>query len=278
MMDIERTQSHDLKCSICKNYLNIPPVLTSDDGKITKCGRCQYKGPILNNRNTLYESIGSKLRFPCMNPECKDRMSWNEVQRHERSCQFRRISCPFWNCRDKNISFILSNDVSHFETCHPGSMHYGPITLNFKVITHHQSFIKLLIINDTPFLMFIHCLKFGETAVLIGVFSCDNRQHDFEIKIRSDTDSNRFTLFKEKVPLYDEQQHCLYCLQNICFLEHHKFSKKHPDNQQQRYELYSNIDVAAAKSLLQTENLMFDISVTERRNEENGSIISRNSD
>lgn len=277
-MDIERTPSHDLKCTICKNYLNIAPIVTSDDGKVTKCGRCQYKGPALNNRNSLYESIGSKLKFPCMNEECKTRLAWSEVQRHEKSCQYRKVSCPFYNCRDKDVSFVLLSDVGHFESCHPGVMHYGPITLNFKIVIHHQSFLKLLIINDVPFLMFIHCLKFGEAAVLIGVFSCDSKSYDYEIRIRSDTENQRQVVMKEKVRLYDENLHCLYCLQNICFLETHKYSKKYPDNQSKKYKYYSNIDITSAKTLLKAENLMFDVSVQEHEEEEKNSIISRNSD
>ncbi|CAH1155570.1 unnamed protein product [Phaedon cochleariae] len=269
-MDIEKTTSHNLKCSVCKNYLNVAPVLTSEDGKINKCGRCQLKGPVLNNRNSLYESIGAKLRFPCKNEECTDRMSWAEVQRHEKSCKHRKIECPFWNCREKDIKFVILNDISHFETNHPGSIHSGDnMTLNLKVITHHQSFMKLLVVDTIPFLMLIHCLKFGE-SLLIGLFNFNNKLYDYQLKIYSDKNSKRHSVFKENVLLYDEDQHCLYCLQNLCVMQNHVFSKRNPSsNQNEKYKFYSNIDVGATKTTLQTENLMIDVSIIEHQ-EQNG--------
>ncbi|XP_023015455.2 uncharacterized protein isoform X1 [Leptinotarsa decemlineata] len=265
VMDIEKTANHNLKCSICKNYLNVAPVLASEDGKIIKCGRCQLKGPHLKNRNSLYESIGAKLNFPCMNKECSSRMSWNDVQRHEKSCKHRQISCPFWNCREKDIRFPINSDISHFETSHPGSIHYGSgITLNLKVITHLQSFMKLLVVNDVPFLVLIHCIKFGE-EVLVGVFGFDSKAYEYHLKIHSDQHDRRHVFFKESTMLYDEDQHCLYCLQNLCVLQSHRYSKVHPENKKDIYKFYSNVTTLATKTLLQTENLLFDISIFESK-------------
>ncbi|CAG9857490.1 unnamed protein product [Phyllotreta striolata] len=278
--DIEKTSSHDLKCTVCKNYLNVPPILTSDDGKLNKCGRCQYKPPRLDNRNTLYESIGSKLLFPCMHAGCPVRLQWSQVGVHEKSCKRRSVRCPFYNCRDKDVSFVLAEDSGHFESCHPGCVHYGPLTVAFRIIKHHQSFIKLLVIDGTPFLMLVHCLKYGESAVLFGVFSCDEKPYEYEIKIRTDADEgrSRTVIVKERVPLYDEDRHCLYCLQNICSIDGHRYSKKHPEHRDDKYKYYASVDVASAKSLLQTDNMLFDVNVYQVRNDENNSIISRNSD
>ncbi|KAG5898252.1 hypothetical protein JTB14_029630 [Gonioctena quinquepunctata] len=264
-MEIEKTPNHNLKCSICKNYLNVAPVLSSEDGKVTKCGRCQLKGPDLKNRNSLYEAIGAKLNFPCMNKECGGRMAWSEVQKHERSCKHRKIDCPFWNCREKDIRFTISSDISHFESCHPGSIHYGSnLTLNLKIITHLQSFMKLIVVNGMPFLMLIHCIKFGE-EVLIGVFGFDGKSYEYQIKIHPDQHLRRYALFRESTLLYDEEQHCLYCLQNLCVMQSHKYSKRHPENKKDIYNFYSKVPVLETKTVLETENLLFDVSIVESK-------------
>lgn len=263
-MDIENAQSLNLKCSICKKYLNVAPVLTSEDGKINKCGRCQLKGPMLNHRNTLYESIGAKLTFPCINEECKERLTWHDVQRHERSCQFRKISCPFWNCREKDINFTLCNDTSHFENSHPGSVHKNNLNLSLSNILQLQSYMKLLIVNDLPYLIIVHCLKFGE-MILIGVFNFDPKIYDYQIKMYSDKHSRRHIVFKERVLLYDECQHCLYCLQNLCTLDDHRYSKKYPETQKDKYKFYAKVDTLCTKTVLLTENIMFDIDIIENK-------------
>ncbi|VEN38557.1 unnamed protein product [Callosobruchus maculatus] len=263
-MDIEQSQNQNLKCSVCNNYLNVAPVMTSDDGTVNKCGRCLFREPILNNRNTLYESIGAKLNFPCAHEDCTDRISWPEVQKHERSCRHRKIECPFWNCRDKGLDFVIMNDISHFETCHPGSLHKDKLTLSLQNVTHLQSFMKLLMVNDTPFLIMVHCIKFGE-MVLIGVYNFDSKIYDYEIKMYSDQHNRRYLVFKERVFLYAEDQHCLYCLQNICELQTHRFSKKYPDMQKDKYKYYAKIDTMCTKNVLITENVLFEIVIREKQ-------------
>ncbi|KAJ8970574.1 hypothetical protein NQ314_001098 [Rhamnusium bicolor] len=183
-MDIsgEFTTHRSLKCSVCKNFLNIAPVLTSEDGKINKCGRCNLKGPQLTNRNSLYEAIGAKLSFPCIYEQCKERLTWSEVARHEKSCKYRKITCPFWVCRDKNIEMNLLNDTSHFQSEHPGTVNSGTLTLNLTNIKHLQSFMKLLIVENVPYLVIIHTVGTGD-RIWIGVFNFDSDFHDYQIKL-----------------------------------------------------------------------------------------------
>lgn len=262
-MEVEKTQNNNLKCVVCQNYLNVAPVLTSEDGKISKCGRCQLKGPALTNRNSLYESIGANLSFPCAHEDCPKRMGWTEVQRHERTCSFRRIKCPFWNCRGKDITFMISSDISHFEQSHPGTVHKDALNVSLQNVVHLQSYMKLLTVDDVPFLVLIHCIKYGE-MVLIGVFNFDSKIYNYEIKLSSEEHDRRYVIFKERVLLYTEESHCLYCLQNLCELRDHKYSKVHGDvNQKDKYKYFAKVDALCVKNVLLSKDVVFDISIVE---------------
>ncbi|KAJ8924985.1 hypothetical protein NQ315_001150 [Exocentrus adspersus] len=251
---------HSLKCSVCKNYLNVSPVLTSEDGKINKCGRCNLRGPQLTNRNSLYESIGSKLSFPCINEDCKQRLSWHEVQRHEKSCAYRKICCPFWACRDKNIAMNLLSDAGHFKKEHPGILCEGKAALSLEDIKKHQSFMRLLTVDGLPYLVIIHALGTGE-RIWIAVFNFDSSQKSYQIKLYSDDKMRKCVIYKEPVVLYDENQHCLYCLQNLCNVETHRYSKRYPEAQKEKFKFYTKIDVLCTKNVLLSEEMRFEIRI-----------------
>ncbi|XP_018564086.1 uncharacterized protein LOC108905614 [Anoplophora glabripennis] len=251
---------NNLKCSVCDNYLNIPPVLTSEDGKVNKCGRCNLKGPYLTNRNSLYESIGSKLNFPCINEQCKERLSWFEVERHEKSCPHRKIPCPFWACRDKDIQMNALNDISHFQTEHPGIMCNDKLTIDLNGIKRHNSFMKVLTVDSLPYLIIVHAVGTGE-RIWIGVFNFDTTRKDYQIKLYSGKQLRKCIIYKEPVTLYDENEQCLYCLQNLCSIETHKYSKNYSETQKEKFKFYTKVDVLCTKNVLLSEDMHFEISI-----------------
>lgn len=262
---------HHLKCNVCKNYLNVPPVLTSEDGQINKCGRCNLKGPLLTNRNSLYESIGSKLSFPCINEECKERVSWSEVERHEKSCPYRKVPCPFWACRDKDIKVNILNDPSHFKTEHPGILCDGKVDINLANIRRHQSLMKLLTVDGLPYLVIVHAVGTGE-RIWIGAFNFDSNQKNYQIKVYSGKKMQKCITYEQPVILYDENKQCLYCLQNLCDAESHKFSKRYSETQKEKFKFYTKIDVLCAKNVLLSENMFFEISITSAEKVRNGTV------
>ncbi|KAJ8975899.1 hypothetical protein NQ317_011370 [Molorchus minor] len=257
LMDIsnEITSSKSLKCSVCNNYLNIAPILTSEDGNINKCGRCTLKGPYLTNRNSLYESIGEKLSFPCVYGNCDTRLAWHQVENHEKS--------------EKNIQINIANDTSHFETEHPGTVHRGIINLTLVNVMHLQSLMKLLIVDNVSYFVIIHTLGTGD-RIYIGVFNFDNDIHDYEIKLSSDKQHKKCITYKERVQLYDENRQCLYCLQNLCTMETHVYSKNYPEKQREKFRFYTKIDVLCMKNVLLSDTVSFEISVVPVEIQRNG--------
>ncbi|KAJ8954030.1 hypothetical protein NQ318_004323 [Aromia moschata] len=261
----ELTSHKSLKCSVCKNYLNIAPILTSEDGKTNKCGRCVLKGPNLTNRNSLYEAIGEKLSFPCIHENCAERLTWNQVEKHEKSCKYRKIVCPFWVCRDKNIEMNMSNDTNHFESEHPGTVQRGLITLSLANVAQLQSMMRLLIVDELPYFVLIHTVGTGE-RIYIGVFNFDSAQREYQVQLFADKEKRKCITYKENVRLYDESRHCLYCLQNLCTLETHKYSKRRPEKQKEKFNFYTKIDVRCTKNVLLSEKMWFEIGIVPVQN------------
>ncbi|KAH1026087.1 hypothetical protein HUJ05_010668 [Dendroctonus ponderosae] len=106
-----------LLCSNCEKYLSVGPILTSTDGQVNICGRCD-EGAFQSHgefyRNVLYESIAKFLLFPS-NSGCICKTLWNSVTIHDQDCPEKRIDCFDPDCP----AFVRCEEViAHFQHVH----------------------------------------------------------------------------------------------------------------------------------------------------------------
>lgn len=104
------------KCSKCKNYLSVPPIIIHSNNPV--CGRCvsQSDNPE-ENRAYFYEDLAKFMFFPCANDiyGCSVQAPWGEVLEHEICCEFARTLCPAIDCESKLRKEEL---LKHFEVNH----------------------------------------------------------------------------------------------------------------------------------------------------------------
>ncbi|XP_066250037.1 uncharacterized protein [Euwallacea similis] len=86
----------DLICNICNRYLNVIPIIFSENlGSI--CGRCSSSvGIKAIQRQQSYEQLVKHLTFPCANKVfgCTEVVKFDCVVTHEKDCRYQCMSCP----------------------------------------------------------------------------------------------------------------------------------------------------------------------------------------
>ncbi|KAJ8957881.1 hypothetical protein NQ318_001877 [Aromia moschata] len=98
--------SRQRTCDLCHGYLSVPPISTHED-KVS-CGRCNPGWP----RNHVYERLAQFVLFPCT--YCGDKLSWNDVPKHEQKCRRNVILCPAGYARDYNLSKMPSSNPGEY--------------------------------------------------------------------------------------------------------------------------------------------------------------------
>lgn len=160
-----------LKCSNCNKPVSVDPVY-NHNGVESVCGRCIN---ILENnggweRQTVYENIAYHLLFPCAFEifGCPVKLQWNNVDSHERSCTFQKISCPlshnffmnkcFWIDKYENLSNHIRKKHKNMITTLP-SLKVSQIFENsilFWEITGHLVIIMLVFNEESnKYLLYI---------------------------------------------------------------------------------------------------------------------------
>ncbi|KAK9887461.1 hypothetical protein WA026_022608 [Henosepilachna vigintioctopunctata] len=118
-------ETAELRCSNCKNYLSVGPVLNNSKfGNI--CGRkdCALFATLdgVNSVQVLYESVVQFSLFPCryQNAGCPSFVKWGEVEEHEEICEFEIFDCPFLENEELcDWTGDLSELLLHAEISHP---------------------------------------------------------------------------------------------------------------------------------------------------------------
>lgn len=177
------------KCTFCHKFLSIPPIFSSIDGQINKCGRCDITESEESKlmRNTIYEKVAKRLRFPCSHSNCTDMLAWDAVRNHENYCPFRQIPCPHKKCRQ---IYAVNAILEHFGNSHlvytenviKHNIFMKPRE-NVVLINLRQDFFLAYFILKDPFL-YITVVTDKETrySFTIGLESMDgkieyNRKH-----------------------------------------------------------------------------------------------------
>ncbi|KAG5885458.1 hypothetical protein JTB14_037039 [Gonioctena quinquepunctata] len=115
-----------LKCSICQNYLSVPPIHYIFEEQF-RCGRCLFITINLKSRADLYERLAKFYKFPCIYEGCGQEIPWTDVPHHEASCPKRIVMCPF-KCNQK---LNIQEMKEHFNLQHIDSrFHRNTLIIN----------------------------------------------------------------------------------------------------------------------------------------------------
>uniref|UniRef100_A0A6P7HC38 Uncharacterized protein LOC114346804 n=1 Tax=Diabrotica virgifera virgifera TaxID=50390 RepID=A0A6P7HC38_DIAVI len=192
-----------LKCTYCGNILSIGPIMILSISRHEyQCGRCKEitrKGPPV--RALLYESVAKHLLFPCIYPNCHEKLSWAFVKIHEENCPHKTICCPISQCFEK----LEENDIiAHMKQKHPADICFDNIIFKFT-IDDDCSFIA--VINSLIFLIY-----FRNSELFVSLISKSNKSFTYTAKLRNMKENTPYIYFKGSViDRFDENRFCSNC-------------------------------------------------------------------
>lgn len=108
---------NSLQCTICAGYLNVSPIMVSNNSQI--CGKCFDILPQEDKQNCLrqigLEAVADILVFPCRYHDhgCTQEVCFNSTEDHEKECQYR---FHVLNTNDSDNSFVDSNTLNTHNT------------------------------------------------------------------------------------------------------------------------------------------------------------------
>ncbi|KAJ8946151.1 hypothetical protein NQ314_008973 [Rhamnusium bicolor] len=149
---------HTLKCSICDNFLTVPPItITSIYGNEWKCGRCASVMTELNIPAIMFELIAVNLKFPCIYTNCDEDLAWGDVKDHEKSCPYQPMKCPCGETVEMHSCHM------HFRQHHPEIISKDSTIMENP--EYSQFHTRLILNNDIPFLVYILCDRKADIKV-----------------------------------------------------------------------------------------------------------------
>lgn len=100
----------NLKCALCKNCLNTPPVYTQSTGD-SICKKCNTASNKPSFRNYVYERMLKRALFPCKYAHrgCTARLLADNME-HNRVCIYQNYKCPVGH-----VSFSLGDEQCKWE-------------------------------------------------------------------------------------------------------------------------------------------------------------------
>ncbi|KAM2062017.1 hypothetical protein ACFX1T_047012 [Malus domestica] len=138
------TDSDVLDCFICCEPLTVP-VYQCENGHIAcsscctksknKCPTCSW--PIGYNRCRAIENVLEAIRVSCQNIKhgCKESMTYNKKNEHEKACIFSPCSCPQSGCNFVSPSKQL---YQHFSSNHVNSAYRFRYNCVFSITLFHR--------------------------------------------------------------------------------------------------------------------------------------------
>lgn len=216
---------NSLKCYLCGKYLSVGPVISiTDDGKPYKCGRCKDIPSKKTIRNLCYENVAAYLTFPCSYQNCKVKLCWDQVENHEKCCQYRVIRCVHRGCKS---SITIENFEKHFKT-HSQERTFDGNIHNFSIKKYSNSLFLLKNVMQE----FIIVIRYSHTTLYAGVFSLQSLSQTtfFNLTISSNVKYSPSITYTAQVDIYDELLHCINCMRKKCHLLFHKYSVHYENN------------------------------------------------
>ncbi|KAJ8957864.1 hypothetical protein NQ318_001860 [Aromia moschata] len=246
------------RCSLCQNYLSVPPVMIiTKDGEQQKCGRCRDVRTKLNVRNKFYENLVKLSSFPCIYPKCAGRIQWGDVEDHERLCPNRTVACPIFlhNC-DETVE--VSDYKSHCVTKHPNFLYFEKFVYNG--IKFGFYYVRILVKHELPFLIYVNAEKDDFWISVLSFYPLMTENWKYDVRLSSGETGGPFLLYeKQEVIPYDEKEHCSRCVLGSCELKYHPYSKMYriePEDVKTTI-----IDAEKAINLLETESFLCTVTL-----------------
>ncbi|KAG5900069.1 hypothetical protein JTB14_016042 [Gonioctena quinquepunctata] len=257
-MELPEEVLNELKCSLCKSYLSIPPItVISETGEDQICGRCKDVPAKLKIRNNAYEKIAQGTLFPCMYQNCDMKSPWQEVEQHEIECPKASIKCPiFRNCED---IYEISQIQTHFALKHSELLKFDTVICN---LSEPDANIHLLIKDNVKYLIYFYSGNFIWMAVFTLSPLVENNGK-YSLKIYSDQPENGTFILSDNQPIrvFNEREHCARCI-----FDYGKCPFKFHKNCGQLFcfpQMTTKIEKSAVKKLLNSElNIIWSITIS----------------
>lgn len=210
---------NSLKCYLCGKYLSVGPVISiSNDGKPYKCGRCKDIPSEKIIRNLCYENVAAYLTFPCSYEKCRVKLWWNQVENHEKYCQYRIIQCVHQGC---DTQIMIEDFEKHFKL-HSQKRVFNENIQNFSI----KKYCSTVFLLKKLMQEFIVVIRYSHATLYAGVFSLQalSQATFFDLTISSNVIYSPSITYKAEVDVYDEVLHCINCMRKKCHLRYHKYS------------------------------------------------------
>lgn len=265
---------NSLKCYLCGKFLSVGPVISiTDDGKPYKCGRCKDIPSEKTIRNLCYENVAAYLTFPCSYVNCKAKLLWDQVESHEKCCQYRVIQCVHQGC---NRQIMLENFEKHFRS-HSQKNTFNVNIHNFSIKKYSNSVFLLTNLKQ----QFIVVIRYSLSTLYAGVFSLQplSQITFFDLTISSNVIYSPSIIYKAQVDIYDDLLHCINCMRKKCHLLYHKYSVHYKNSGLNIDSLPLKINFESLEKLLLTPaKLMYSVSTYVQTDTENVQISESSSE
>ncbi|KAF7281491.1 hypothetical protein GWI33_004736 [Rhynchophorus ferrugineus] len=211
----------NFKCSQCGKHIFVSPITTNSDTTSYKCGRCSFVPSDHTIRMKTFEELASFLKFPCTNEGCDVIIPWGQIRNHEATCNQRVISCPCGVCPD---TYPINKLVSHFLVKHLDITSTN--NKQFKA-TRNGLHLTLITFKQLSYLLFFYE---DHDTVWSSVYSVNGRPDNvfFQINFNGLNKTKSFSFRGEIIP-FNDQEHCINCLRDICKKVFHKYSTFYPN-------------------------------------------------
>ncbi|XP_018562368.1 uncharacterized protein LOC108904337 [Anoplophora glabripennis] len=254
---ISRDTLANLKCSICDNFLTVPPILiTSLYGNQYKCGRCYFVETEVNIPATMFETLASTMRFPCIHPSCEREIPWNTIKSHEETCIHQPMKCPCGEILE------IHEAHRHFVENHPD------IISEESVIVENPGFsqfhTRLIVKNDVPFLVYVLCER--KADIKVGIYSLQDtiKKYEFRLEISTNSNMSKITIPNKKITKFNTREHCSDCLLRTCRITYHKY--QNGANNPVSEMTSARVNTSSVFKVLNCDDFILLITVIERGN------------
>lgn len=252
---IPQTAIENFKCVLCHRHVFVSPITTKDERSF-KCGRCSFIKSDHSVQAHALEKMASYMKFPCTFEGCDVTIPWGEVTDHEKTCNYRVINCPSGDCND---SYPIHKIVPHFVEKHKNHMTSNEYQLNNSL----GACLRLNFYNQQPYLLFFYE---NNVNIWISVYSISTQDDNvlFQVQFHG-SNTNKSLIFQAEIIPFNDQEHCLNCLDHICTNNYHKYSEVNKDYDNVNESMAFVIEKSYLKTTLGSEIAYYTVKITEEK-------------
>lgn len=253
----------NFKCALCQKYLFVPPV-TTQDGSAFRCGRCSFIETQMNTPVYGFEKLASYMAFPCTFRGCPSKLAWEEVPQHEMTCRYRIVSCPCYHCDE---TFPINKIIQHFDEQHKKYICMNQCCIqNRNIKEANRCLMRLLINNGKPYIMFNYR---DNVHFFVSVYSVTTPKKNINFNITfSASQGNCSIVVSGAIVPFNEQEHCINCLDKECKSKFHKYSLIYKGNEKIYDNMTAAIKIDNVVNTLGTDTVNYSVQIIEKMDED----------